>query len=121
MEDKLTDRNKSVLYLIILLIVYIIYTIVDGNLNYYEIRYTAAATVVSMYSEPIDGIFEKERYYLSVSYEDSYVGLVNVTKPTYNTIDIGDIILVRVYEKYRKIDGTNIECRLTFDSVLEDV
>lgn len=116
-----SDRNKSSLFFIILILFYIVYSIVDTKLNYYEIRYKTTAIVVNMYTEYKDGI-NRELNYLHVEYGDyDYGGIIRVNRPTYNMINVGDTIIVKVYEKYRKSDNANIECRLSFIRVLEDV
>lgn len=123
MNDKLTDQNRSTLIFVTIILFYIIYSIVDARLNYYEIRYKTTAIVVDMYTEYNDNNgFSRETNYLHIKYGDNdYGGLIHVSRSIYNTVNIGDTILIRIYERYRRSDDVNVECRLTFERVLEDV
>ena len=61
-------------------------------------------------------MWRKVCHYLQITYgEHDYRGLVLVTRYLYNNINIGDIIYIKVYEKYRKLDNSNVECIVTFD------
>ena len=74
MNDKLTDQNRSTLIFVTIILFYIIYSIVDAKLNYYEIRYKTTAIVVDMYTEYNDDGFSRETNYLHIKYGDNDYG-----------------------------------------------
>ena len=116
---KLSDFQRFLLAIVLILILYLGFSfIIDNLVNYLEVNsYIATVSDKREMEFPSSRLFRSNEYYLEVIYGDGCSGLMKVSRYLYTKYEVGDIIHIRVYDKYRRSSNKFVGNIILLDDV----